>query len=117
MTGMLVGVAALSAWGLHRFRELTATLDTPLPFGLSDVEYQRLLNEYQLALDAALRTQYREIFLLAAVVCLLGAAAAVLLGRREPRPGGRLDRLRESTAPSVAVQAGEGSSPAPRPRM
>ncbi|MGQ0717966.1 MAG: MFS transporter [Pseudonocardiales bacterium] len=79
MTGMLVGVAALSAWGLHRFRELTAALATPLPFGVSDEVYQRQLADYQLVLDAALRTQYREIFLLTAAVCLLGAIGALLI--------------------------------------
>lgn len=83
MTGMLIGVAALSAWGLHRFRELTADLDTPLPFGVSNEIYQQQLADYQLALDAALRTQYREIFLLTAAVCLIGAAAALLLRRHE----------------------------------
>ncbi|MGH3913132.1 MAG: MFS transporter [Pseudonocardiaceae bacterium] len=73
MTGMLLGVATLSAWGLHRFRELTAELDLPL----SPEEFA----SYQLGLEAALRTQYREIFLLAAVVCLLGAVCTLLLGR------------------------------------
>ena len=82
MSGMLVGVAALSAWGLHRFRELTADLATPLPFGVQPDVYQRLLAAYQLAVQAALRTQYREVFLLTVVVCLLGAAGAVLLDRR-----------------------------------
>lgn len=82
MSGMLVGVAALSAWGLHRFRELTAELATPLPFGVQPDVYQRLLVDYQLAVQAALRTQYREIFLLTVAVCLLGAAGALLLDRR-----------------------------------
>ncbi len=87
MTGMLVGVAALSAWGLHRFRELTAELATPLPFGVSAAEYQQQLASYQLALQTALRTQYREIFLLTAGVCLLGALGALLIRKsatREP---------------------------------
>lgn len=80
MSGMLIGVAALSAWGLHRFRTLTADLATPLPFGVPPQTYQRLLAEYQLALEAALRTQYGEIFALTAAVCLLGAAGSLLLG-------------------------------------
>lgn len=79
MTGMLVGVAALSAWGLHRFRELTAELATPLPFGVSAQIYQQQLASYQLALQAALRTQYKEIFLLTSGICLLGAVGALLI--------------------------------------
>jgi len=81
MTGMLVGVAALSAWGLHRFRELTAELATPLPFGVSVEAYQQQLAAYQLALQTALRTEYREIFLLTSGVCVLGALGAALIGK------------------------------------
>jgi MFS family permease len=86
MAGMLIGVAALSAWGLHRFQEITAQLATPLPFGVSGEVYQRQLAAYQLALEAALRTQYREIFLLTAAVCLLGAVGSLLISNRGRLP-------------------------------
>ncbi len=85
MTGMLVGVAALSAWGLHRFTELTADLLPPLPIGQPQEEYDRLIAAYDLALSSALLTQYREIFLGAAGLCVLGAALCVLLPARRPR--------------------------------
>ena len=87
MIGMLVGVATLSAWGLHRFRELTAELATPLPFGVPPQEYQRLLTGYQRAVDAALLVQYREIFLITAVVCFAGVLAGPLLLTSAPHQG------------------------------
>jgi MFS family permease len=80
--GMLIGIAALSAWGLHRFTELTATLNTPLPFGVDAAGYAEELAAYTQAVQAALLTQYREIFQLTAVLCLAGALSAALLGRR-----------------------------------
>lgn len=80
--GMLIGVAALSAWGLHRFSQLTATLNTPLPFGMDAGRYAQELAAYTRAVDAALLTQYREIFQLTAVLCLCGAVAAAFLGGR-----------------------------------
>ncbi|RAS59042.1 putative MFS family arabinose efflux permease [Lentzea atacamensis] len=79
MAGMLVGVAALSAWGLHRFGELTAGLNTPLPFGVEKAEYARQMAEYQRRLTEALLTEYHEIFLITAVICALGALGSVLL--------------------------------------
>jgi ABC-type amino acid transport system permease subunit len=82
MTGMLVGVAALSAWGLHRFRELTADLNTPLPFGVEPAEFQRQMAEYQRGLTEALLTEYHEIFLITSVICALGALGSVLLPAR-----------------------------------
>lgn len=84
MTGMLVGVAALSAWGLHRFRELTADLDTPLPFGMTPEEFAEKAAAYREALTAALLTEYHEIFWITAVICVIGAAVSLLLPRSEP---------------------------------
>jgi len=80
--GMLIGIAALSAWGLHRFTELTASLNTPLPFGVDAARYAEELAAYTQAVQVALLTQYREIFQLTAVLCLAGALSAALLGRR-----------------------------------
>jgi MFS family permease len=82
MMGMLLGIAGLSAWGFHRFQTLTANLDTPLPFGVPAAVYQQRLAAYNELLKQALHTQYREIFLITAGLCALGAVAALALGGR-----------------------------------
>ncbi|WP_308198371.1 MFS transporter [Actinomadura terrae] len=82
MMGMLLGISALSAWGFYRFHALTADLRTPLPFGISDAEFERQLKIYDVALRAALRTEYREIFLITAGLCALGAVLALAVGPR-----------------------------------
>lgn len=83
MTGMLIGVSALSAWGLHRFATLTSTVDTPLPFGVSAAVFQRELAHYESVIRGALLVEYREIFLITAVICVGGALFAVFIGRRQ----------------------------------
>ena len=85
MVGMLLGVAALTAWGLHRFRALTATLDTPLPFGVDPAVYRARFADYEVALKAALQTEYREIFLVTAGLCVVGALLGLLLAGRPAR--------------------------------
>ncbi len=82
MTGMLIGVAALTAWGLYRFGVLTATLATPLPIGVTAEQYAAAMADYNAAVTAALLTEYREIFALTAVICLVGAGLSLLLPAR-----------------------------------
>ncbi|MCH7232964.1 MFS transporter [Glycomyces sp. L485] len=77
MMGMLLGIAALTSWSLHRFAEATADLDTPLPFGMSEAEYLQQQEVYLEALDAALAAQYSDVFTATAVICLAGAVAAL----------------------------------------
>ncbi|RAG85570.1 MFS transporter [Streptacidiphilus pinicola] len=72
--GMLVGVAALSAWGLHRFETLTAHLDMPIP---GTAGFGPAWSAYQHALHLALHTEYSDIFRATAVVCALGAVCAL----------------------------------------
>ncbi|HTK63804.1 MAG TPA: MFS transporter [Pseudonocardia sp.] len=90
-SGMLIGVAALSAWGLHRFTELTAGLDTPLPFGVNPLAYAARLAEYTRLVDAALLTQYQDIFGVTGWLCLCGTVSAALLGRFPARRTGGAD--------------------------
>jgi multidrug resistance protein len=87
MMGMLIGVAALTAWGLHRFQQFTKDLNTPFPLpGMTEQEFRRQLDAYQQALQAALAAEYHEIFLATAAICLLGALLALLMRSPHPTP-------------------------------
>ncbi|WUH96598.1 MFS transporter [Spirillospora sp. NBC_00431] len=80
MMGMLLGISALSAWGLHRFHALTADLQPPLPFLMTKDEFARRLKVYDAAVEDALRTEYQEIFWITAGLCVLGAVLALAAG-------------------------------------
>lgn len=110
MTGMLVGVSALSAWGLNRFHTLTATVDTPLPFGVSPAVFRQELAHYEAVLRTALLTEYREIFLCTAVICVVGAVFAALVGRSRPERGehaGGADRVLHHPPVAQPLQDGD----------
>ncbi|GAB3224916.1 MFS transporter [Glycomyces halotolerans] len=95
MMGMLVGVAALTSWSLHRFQQSTADLDTPLPFGVTEAEYLRRQEVYLEALDAALAAQYGDVFTATAAICLAGALACLGLTGKE-RPAAALAQERHA---------------------
>jgi hypothetical protein len=90
--GMLIGFAALTAWGLHRFHELTADLVPPLPpFGsaatASAVEkYNQESAIYTAKLNAALLTEYHEIFFATGILCIVAAAISLAITQRERAP-------------------------------
>jgi MFS family permease len=75
--GMLVGLSALTAFGLHRFREI---LGTPQ---LHDPTIRERIDHLARLVAAAFLQEYREIFGIAAALCLVaGVVIAVTL--REP---------------------------------
>jgi MFS family permease len=83
MTGMLLGIAALSAWGLHRFQSLTSDLYAPLRILLPSQEaYDQALSAYTDAVRGALLTEYSEIFVLTSVICVVGALLSLVIGAR-----------------------------------
>jgi MFS family permease len=86
--GMLIGIAALTAFGLHRFQVLTANLIQPLPrAGMAQDEYLVKYSQYEQALQVALLTEYKEIFLITAVLCALGGLIGLTLGGRIVKAG------------------------------
>jgi multidrug resistance protein len=87
MMGMLIGVAALAAWGLHKFQQLTAHLNTPLPINVSATQFAAEEDAYEKALFHALQQEYRSIFFATAIVCAVGAVIALLLEGRRGRAG------------------------------
>jgi MFS family permease len=75
--GMLIGLAALTAYGLYRFRQI---LGTPKLNG--DVRAQ--VDQLERLVGAAFLQEYREIFAVAAGLCLLAALVAGLtIGRTQ----------------------------------
>ena len=70
--GMLVGLSALTAFGLHRFHQI---LGTPV---LTDPDLRAQVKHLEQLVAAAFLQEYREIFLIAAVVCLLAAVVIAL---------------------------------------
>jgi MFS family permease len=87
MTGMLAGVAALSAWGLHRFQSLTTTLNTPIRVLYPSADaYDSALTGYLGAVRGALLAEYSEIFLITAFICVAGAGLSLLISARDRCP-------------------------------
>jgi MFS family permease len=78
MTGMLIGVAALTAWGLYRFNQIVATL----PAATGDNLAARVAAEAQ-RYRTAFAMQYGSIFYITTIVCLVGAALALFIGGRK----------------------------------
>lgn len=87
MIGMLIGVAALSAWGLYKFNQYLQERLAAMPPMSADTPGGRLLAETTRLAQASREAyvmQYGEIFKITAIVCLVGALIALLIsGRHE----------------------------------
>jgi MFS family permease len=78
--GMLIGLSALTAFGLFRFRQI---LGTPV---LTDPDVRARVDHLARLVAAAFLQEYREIFTIAAGLCILAALVIlVTMGRNPPR--------------------------------
>ncbi|MGH3727010.1 MAG: MFS transporter [Mycobacterium sp.] len=79
MTGMLIGMAALGGWGIHRFYQIfdELTAKAPKPTGKpSLLDVQRLADRFVQAYSL----EYSEMFRATAIICVVGAVIAIFVG-------------------------------------
>jgi MFS family permease len=79
MTGMLIGVAALSAWGFYQLPHIVSKLSTRVPANASLAE--RIVAQGTLYRQA-FAEMYGGIFTVTAVVCVVGAGLGLLISSR-----------------------------------
>jgi MFS family permease len=80
MTGMLIGVAALSAWGFYQLPRIVAKLSTQISPNASLTE--RVLHQATLYRQG-FAEMYGGIFTATVVICLAGALFGLLIGSRK----------------------------------
>lgn len=86
MTGMLIGVSGLTAWGLYRLHDLYAVAVKQAPPLPADASFAERAAQSGHFLVTAYHLEYAEIFQLTALICLAGAlSAAFIAGTREQR--------------------------------
>ncbi|WP_297163496.1 MFS transporter [Thermogemmatispora sp.] len=121
MIGMILGLAALTSWGLGYFRALAAAFVPPAGAAPFSSAYLRAYTAY---LIQAAHTVYTTIFLVAGVLCLLAVLPA--LAFRESQPVAFFKRTpsrdEQSSGASARVMTGKVQSdwsegaPAPETR-
>jgi MFS family permease len=87
MIGMLIGIAALSAWGLYKFNQYLQERLAALPPVTGDTPGARLIATGARLREASIDAyvlQYAEIFKITWIVCIVGALLALFIsGRNE----------------------------------
>ncbi len=101
MVGMILGLAALTSWGLGRFRALATLFTAPTGIKFGSATYNTLYGNY---LVSAAHTVYTDIFLAAGIICLVALLPALFLqGRKLSSPPVRNSDSNESNRTNVLV--------------
>ncbi|MGV0625766.1 MFS transporter [Mycolicibacter minnesotensis] len=78
MTGMLVGMAALSAWGLYRLNQILADMPKATGGSLAEKMAATAANSKH-----AFAMMYGEVFGITAIVCVVGAVLGLFIGSNQ----------------------------------
>jgi MFS family permease len=101
MTGMLIGIAALTAWGFYRFNQIVAGLTAAIPANAT--LFERVAAQGSMYLKA-FAMMYGDIFEVTVAICVAGALLGLLVG-------GRKEHAEEPEVPEERA----ATSPAPTP--
>lgn len=83
MVGMILGLAALTSWGLAYFKQL-ATQFPSLPLNATSAQFARWAHDYALHLIQSAHIVYSSIFFATMVLCLVAVIPAVFLWGNKP---------------------------------
>ncbi len=83
MVGMIVGLAALTTWGLGRFHEIIIAFKPPVGVTPFSAPYQAALSKYA---TFAGHEVYTSIFLAAGIICLVAIVPALRLEGKKSSP-------------------------------
>lgn len=83
MVGMILGLAALTSWGLAYFKQLAAQFPS-LPLNSTPAQFAQWTHNYADHLIQSAHTVYGSIFLVTMFLCLIAIVPAVFLWGRKP---------------------------------
>jgi EmrB/QacA subfamily drug resistance transporter len=85
LTGMTIGLAALTSWGLARFDALAGAIPFPIPLpNEAPADVQKQLDAYNAVLVQVGAIVYHDLFLAGAAICAAGFVITVALGWGTP---------------------------------
>jgi hypothetical protein len=98
MVGMILGLAALTSWGLAYFKQLAAQF-RPLPSSPTPAQFAQWTNDYTAHVIVSAHTAYCAIFFVTMVLCLIALVPACFLWGRQP--------VLAELVPNVLLHGGE----------
>jgi MFS family permease len=108
MIGMLIGIAALSAWGLYRFNQYLQERLAALPAPAADTPGGVLIAQgarLRTATIEAYTMQYGEIFGITAIVCVVGALLGLLISKHHEHADEPAAATVPDDAPTALIDA------------
>lgn len=83
MVGMILGLAALTSWGLAYFKQLAAQFPS-LPLNASSAQFAQWTHNYATHLIQSAHTVYSSIFFATMILCLIALVPAFFLWGKQP---------------------------------